>query len=627
MSAWIAHKAKTHWLVQYRISANDPKRSWKCPPDKAVFRDFCEYVEGHARSQTPLPDVLPDKFLDVSPGPRKRQPSPDPQPTFVPALSIKPMTLAEWIGNPRTGKPGPFFDEGVSQEKGERHAADYESVVAVHAASIKAKPMAEVIYADARAILQRFLICPACLLRAQTAGNNDIINDPAALSVRLETPWDGPGKCVDTEGESTHHLVIQRTTVQARIAKLKAAFKAAVQESERGNPRLSGLSRSPFDILDVPQFDDRPDDDDIAQALSFSDLQAIEACMPAHLEAAVPVAAFGMLRRSELLGLTRQSIIWPSADATDQFAQIEITSVRVENARGGGSHTRSYGKTRRSTDTVIPLGELATEKLRKHCTTHLSNANPAVCKACRSGEPEWLGTHGTNPHHGCDFDPATPLWRTTDGHPLLPDAISSAFKKAAIAAGLTREKLGFSVTLKLLRATGATILLESGIAAETVQRMGRWSNLDTLKRHYNRIRDTEKFKAARTLNDLAKTELGLIDTDGGATPAEARVASLVRRNTDLVERIAALERVISELGGATDAVVEQAGRVTVERPRKWTDDDLRAAIESSKTRKEIVERLGVALTKKNYQRIEERAAKLRLTLPPRWGQPHPSEES
>ena len=70
-------------------------------------------------------------------------------------------------------------------------------------------------------------------------------------------------------------------------------------------PTFAGMLADPFGAVVIPHFEDRVDNDDLSQALSFTQLDLLRRAMPGWIATCVIVGTFGMMRRSELLGLNR----------------------------------------------------------------------------------------------------------------------------------------------------------------------------------------------------------------------------------------------------------------------------------------------------------------------------------
>ena len=211
----------------------------------------------------------------------------------------------------------------------------------------------------------------------------------------------------------------------------------------------------------------------------------------------------------------------------------------------------------------------------------------------------------------------TPLWRDPDtGERPKPDYFTKTlFANAVVAAGLLPENIGFRATPKLLRATGATLLLEGGVSPELVQRMGRWASIETLRKHYNRVRDVAKEEASRTLDANARAELGLAQVQPDALSAEDKVRFMSRRIEAMLMRVHELEEALVAAG----AVMPTGPTPPMKKVGRFDDDShLRQLITTLPSRKAILEALGVSLATKNYHRLEVRAADLDVSLPEKW---------
>ena len=524
-----------------------------------------------------------------------------------PSKAAKVYTALEWVGTSES--PGPYFDHGSQMGQDQRDT--YFRVLRLHADSVADMPMNDVGRAEAVTILNRMLVCPACKRRAEEAGRLDLTAQPGKHLLATAAPWDGRDRCVDDDGEISHYTKLQKASIQRTLGALSALWAVAVHagsgDAEADDPRCIGITKNPFAKVKVPRFEDRPDNDDFAQALSHIQLERLERAMPAAFAASVPVKAHGLLRRSELLAMTRSMVSWPAED--DHRGQAVITIDSTWFADG----LRPWGKTAASTREPIYLSALATSRLAEHVAAFRSSPSPESCTACAAG----LGSQDaepTNAHRGCSFAGNAPIWVLPEsGDRPHPDSYSQMFRGACERAGLTPEAIGFWPTPKVLRATGATLLLEAGIEPELVRRMGRWTNLNTLLKHYNRLRDASKARAAAALDAQARGELGI--AGGEALDPTAQVVALSRRNEALAERISMLEEQLRNTGHNPTPDIARNNK-----KRSVLDDDalLTQLISEGHTRGRILEIVGLSLATKNYARLDARATELGLTLPPKW---------
>ena len=97
-------------------------------------------------------------------------------------------------------------------------------------------------------------------------------------------------------------------------------------------------------------------------------------------------------------------------------------------------------------------------------------------------DPDRFGR--TNPHRGCPLADDAPLWINSRGGRMTGRQYRDRFETFAKLAGLDLAE--GRVTPQLMRLTGATIALESGVPLPVVMQMGRWTNVKTLLKHYLR---------------------------------------------------------------------------------------------------------------------------------------------
>jgi hypothetical protein len=185
-----------------------------------------------------------------------------------------------------------------------------------------------------------------------------------------------------------------------------------------------------------------------------------------------------------------------------------------------------------------------------------------------------------------------------------------------VAAGLTPERLGFSLTPKVMRATGGTLLLELGVPDQVVMSIGGWANLNTLKRHYSKVRDESRVGAGKRMGEAAAAELGLGVADDA--PLDIRLRAMQKRAERAEADVERLSALVVELGGEPAAPAPK--RISSGNPHGvWTEDRVRAAIAGATTRREILTRLGISAASKHYQHLGRMAAELGLKIPGRWG--------
>lgn len=576
-------------LVGYRPHPNTPERYGVCPTLED-FETFNLMEEQHHRAGKEVPNPN-----DVFGRPERDKPTAH-------------STLRAWIGTPSKSQPGLYFTHCRDMDRSrwvnyEQHLGNWVFD------AIGGLDMRRVRRAQIVDMVNEWLKCPACEARAAAAGL-----ELKALDLAVTVPaFDGACVAVDEEGDlvSTHYPAIKRRTMENVLSMVSAAFNVGKGCDE------PVCEANPVAGYQLPRFEDRPSNEDQTQALNHLQLQMLSAAHPAELAAVPLVMAYGLLRRSELFGMNRADIRWPGP-GHNGVAQLKITRVFVWNLVAGAYVLRPWGKTKGSTEHPVELARPATETLRRHMDLYRSTPNPAACKACAEGVGEWASKE-RNPHRRCDFADDAPVFVNAAGERFVPSTYTgSVFPEAVAAAGLTARLLGFRVTPKTLRATGGTLLLELGVADEVVMRMGRWSNIATLKRHYTKLRDASKHAAAVLFGQAAAAELGL-DADDDA-PIDVRLLAAQRRAELAEAELVRLRALVEDLGGDPAPITAGAVRALAERVQRgvWTEDRVRHAVEGAQTQKEILERLGVALAGKHYRKLAAAARQFDLTLPGRW---------
>lgn len=608
--ARIKRETSKSLLVGYRPRPGEEEVYWSCP-SREVFDKFCKYeaackAAGAAVDHNSMAGSSASARSTKSrPTPAKPKASTEPsKPKARQKASVPEPTLREWVGDPKEDNPGPFFDHVGPMSKKQR--IQYQACVRLRAPAFADKRMSEVGFDDSRELLRRLLVCPACFDRARRAG------EPTDHLLRYsvaEPAWDG--ECFDDEGEPNHYPRLQRGTIQRAFTLLGAAWGAAISAKEEGKPELQAIVRNPFKGIKLPRFADRPDNNDRVQALNHGQLDRLEAAMPDWLAAFIGVAIDGMFRRSEVIPLNRGAL-----QLIDGRYVVTAKAFAVE--RGKQVTVESTGKNDTSTNKIVYLTQSTSDKLRLHLETYCSTPNPARCAACRAGKREHEGPAKTNPHRQCDFASSSFVWRSPDGRRNPhPATISKILKQAAIAAGLTEETLGFVVTFKILRSTGATLMLEAGIAPDLVQRQGGWKDIDTMFSFYNRTR-SETMRNAVDIFERSR-RLALHQEVADITTTE-RLASLTLALDELKAENAMLRRALDIEDGT---LLHEPQRIKACEPRrtKFTDEAMRAAVAAGGSRLQMLRSIGVAVSQKNYQRFEKRAAELGLAIPDLWTPP------
>jgi integrase len=566
-------------LIGYRPLPGAPE-CFGTVPDRQAFEQF-QLLEKHRRQAgetLPNPTGLFDR------------------PEAQAAKRSLDVTLTEWVGKPTEGRPGEFF--AYASTMSENAKADYERALETYLKPLAGHYLRVVRRADVSNLVTGWLACPCCVARAKAKKVKLL---PAQLAVTAE-PFDG--ECVDEEGDSTHYAPWRRGTVHRRLQQLRALFNAGMRYED------PICTHNPVRGFEIPIFEEPPNNEDDVQALSHLQLRQLADGHPAELEALPIVTAYGLLRRSETLGLNRSDIRWPGPDDKG-VATLNVRRVYVLHR--STYRLRPWGKTPSATLPVM-LARPATEALRRHIDQHRSTSNPKVCPLCAAGVGEWTELT-PNEHRGCDFADDAPVWVGFGGGRLHPSTYRLIFDRSLEASGLTRPALGFRVTIKVLRATGATLLLELGTPIELVKKMGRWTNEATPLRHYLRMRGEALHQAIVKLGNAADAELGLaVDDD---TPPEVLLRAAMRRLETAEAETDRLRELVIALGG--DPAPPALERAALRDSGVWTEEQLRAAVAGARTQKQILERLGVSLAGKHYRRLAAAAREFDLELPGSWG--------
>lgn len=582
-------------LVGYRPFPGQPERYGTCPSRKE-FEAFVVVERQHHREGVEVPN--PSELY--RPEPIASEPA------------RRDMTLTQWIGTPSKGTPGDFFDH--AREMGTDRPTVYERSIASHIAphlldeAGQPLTMRRTKRKHISAMVARWLVCPNCEARADAQGVKLTVHQ---LSVR-RAPFDGRCVTEDFDGEevSAHYPRFRRATLQRHLAFVAAAFNAGQHCDD------PVCDANPAKGYQIPQFEEPPSNEDQTQALDHLQLLKLSEAHPPTLQAAPQVKAYGLLRRAELFGTNRGDITWPGPD-DEGVGHLEICRVFVLDRSTGRFALRPWGKTPSAT-LPVELAAPATAALRRHMELYRSTPNPQRCRACAEGTGEWTG-RARNPHRHCDFADDAPVFVGVDGQRQDPANYSSVVFPAAVAAvpELAKAVVGFRVTPKVLRATGGTLLLELGVPDDVVMKMGRWTNIATLKRHYFKMRDSARHSAAKKLGDAAAADLGYAVAED--MPIDMRLRAIEHRALRAEAELERLQALVVELGG--DPTPPAPLIKMPKDPRGvWVEEKLRQALDGAPNQGEVLRRLGVTLSGKHYRKLETAAARFALDLPPRWAQ-------
>jgi len=520
----------------------------------------------------------------------------------VPAPKSTAPTLRDWIGDPANGVRGRFFL--YAEQMSGDGAKSYESLFRLHGAFdlIGDMPMDVVKVDDALSVCNRVLRCPSCAKRASELGPPQEIS---GFDLRVDQPTFDKKIC------ARHYpaTLQQRTSVEKYFSKLSAAFNAAV--------RAEIIAKNPFAHVNYGQWEEPKTNDDLRDALSHRQMDVLTRAHPDALQVVPAVSVALMLRRSEMWGLWRSDFPVPPEDPNEDPVALPILLSRVWRKSDKGFS--SQGKTDKSLGVPIVMGADAVKALNNHLRNHM--APSPQCDACRKGERIWRGDLKRNPHTACGFASDAPLILYSL---CTPEHYSKKVcPTSQTAAGLT--DIGFKITHRAYRATGAVQYLEAGVVPTTVLKQGRWKSLETLLKHYNRPNEEQCTEAAGLRDRMRAAELGLDQTD--QAPATGRMRFLTDQFDALSARCIELELENAQLRAgeglpehnAPDPIVQVP--ISFEQVGKWvgfSDDDLRSAIGSERSQMRILARLGLSSANKNYTRLRAEAMRLNIELPALW---------
>lgn len=526
-------------------------------------------------------------------------------PTAAPAAPTPTSTaptLRDWIGNPAKGVRGDFFLHSRTMKKSNED--QYERTFRLHGALelIGDIPMDQVTVNDANNVCNRVLRCQACVALASQLRPPQEISD---FDLRADRPTFNKKPCV------LHHpaRLKQRASVDRYFSTINAAFNAAV--------RAKVITENPFANISYGYWEEPAINDDSRVSLTHSQMDLLTRAHPDELQVVPAVSTDGMLRRSEMWGLWIKDFPVPPEDPSD-----DPETVTFQLSRVWSTSTKSFiawGKTAKSLSEPIVLGAATVKALNNHLRDHMSPS--PECGACTRGERVWRGVRRNNPHSKCGYANDAPL---VPYSVCTPDYYSkSVCPQSQLAAGL--GDIGFTITHRAYRSTGAVLHLDAGVPATTVLKMGRWTDLDTLMKHYNRPSLDQCTDAAKLVDRTRAAELGIDQTD--SAPVSGRLRFLSDQNAALSSRCEALELENAQLRTSeglperlAPSPIVQA-RSSNRRVGKWDaldDDDLRSAIQTERSQLKILVALGLSTAHKNYTRLRAEALRLGMELPPPW---------
>jgi integrase len=235
---------------------------------------------------------------------------------------------------------------------------------------------------------------------------------------------------------------------------LRAIFNTAVRDDIiRQNPcRVSGAG--------TDKSEERP-------LLTLEQAQALYFAMPENIRAAVLLAAWGTLRRGEVLGLQRKDV------------NVENSSIRVERALIEPSDGRLiYGPTKNGDKRTV----------------HFSEAEMALIE-----------------NHLIDFvgpEADAPLFTGTTGEVLRPGSLWHSWDKARKSSGIT----GFR--FHDLRHYAATTFSATGASTKEVMSRGGWRSVAMVVRyeHASTERDAHLAKSLPPLLPVGRPTAGSLET-------------------------------------------------------------------------------------------------------------------
>lgn len=490
------------------------RKQWYGPATPRMLSDFSDYVRGSwATGARP---ISPKEFFGEIATSRE---------------SPENTTARAFVGRPIEGASGPFWEHTSTKSNGVKRR--YERLFEMRDLGplVGDRVMRQLTIHDAQAVVWRLVRCPHCHDRAP-AGTPD-----AQLRPDFD-PFD--------ESCPNHKAERKRVSIKRDLAQLCTLWNAA---------RRAGLvTTNVWSDLVIPTWLEDQTNDDIRTALTWPQLSALIAAHPDDAKVIPAISAFGMMRAGECWGIRRGSLPAPPDDPEDDpecvWIEFSGTFDRLErNWRPGGKNSRAVGP-----DAGLCVPRPIVKVINTHLRQHMP-PNPTLCEACRSGQGVWREAR-PNPHHDCGLADDTPLvfarrkdrpegyggayYWLGDNEGCYPEVLS----KAADAAGLSEQELGWRITHRAFRTTGATLLIHWGTPITEVKAAGRWSPQSTvLERTYHRM-------YPEALEQIARRSTRAMALELGASPPED--ASEEERALCAERRIASLEAELQRLRSAAD---------------------------------------------------------------------------
>jgi integrase len=520
-----------------------------------------------------------------------------PEPARRPEVA---MTLREFVGTPE--KPGAFW--ACSRAKSESRREAYWRVIR-RVGPLADRPMASLRSSDFVAWFEERMACVACTGRAIDGGVRPGVDiEWRSLVPRLDASgFEGAEQC------EFHQTPVGLATYEMDRVTLSAVFKAAAGAAavERFGEPLVTYNPVPEKarLLDTRSIAfAKSEGEELRFGLSEEQVHRLTEASPPRYKAIPFTAAFTLNRAGqELTGMNIGHFSRVMADNGRMVGCLELREFH-RRRKGGGRVMSEHGKTPKTTRTVF-LPAFVADIIEEHIRSFRSAPSPS-CPACSAGTQHWGGPlrddPGRNPHKGCDFAADAPLFVGEDGQRLNPDwYVKRVWHQVCERAGLTKETLGWKPQLKHSRSTGATLHLNHGTSMAEVMRLGGWSSEQMITAHYER-----QSRATR-----ASQVAGWGDVDESGTGLEFELRRLRRE----VERL----RTICHASGVDP---DQPLQPPPEKDsgRKFSDDDAIAAVidiaRKGDAPRAVLESLGVAAAKKNYERLASVCARRGIPVIP-----------
>jgi len=255
-------------------------------------------------------------------------------------------------------------------------------------------------------------------------------------------------------------------------------------------------------------------EDDRVRPLTHVEVARLAEAITRRYRALVWVMTYGDLRPGEAYALRRR-------DLSEDCRTIVVDEQRKRVQRTGRTITTKEMKTR-SSKRIVVLPEAVAAILRQHLE-------------------EWRSIEALG-----DLEPDAYVFVSLKRRPMQPSEFNRcAFATAVVAAGLGEDVLGFRVTPRLLRKTGASLATDANVPLTATQQQLGHARLATTANSYAKPVLDAQVRAADTVQAAMAAELAKLNIPGLSFPSPPAAA---------VDEVAALRAQVDELRRRLDDI-------------------------------------------------------------------------